>query len=290
MIDNFEYTYLPKGKVILCTCDQVYFEFFFDKLYTSFTKNISEFNQLHIHLINPDINLINSIKKGNNKSNVSFSWEGEAQISLIKKLKININDWEKILPIKIKNQLLAESLKRSAIRSILYRQALSLGIPWRFLISKNYIKKSFSKTYYASRRFALPKKLLTKTTHILFIDIDSEFKKDFNISFSEDFSVQAIKRKEVGWSNFYAGLVFVRMDEVGKSFIENIYNMINDSLDKNIFYWGIDQFCLDMCYEKNLLDSFDKNYMGFTQDSDASFISYKGDEKWNQINKDSELT
>ena len=118
MIDNFEYTYLPKGKVILCSCDQVYFEFFFDKLYTSFTKNISEFNQLHIHLINPDINLINSIKKGNTKSNVSFSWEGEAQISLIKKLKININDWEKILPIKIKNQLLAESLKRSAIRSI----------------------------------------------------------------------------------------------------------------------------------------------------------------------------
>ena len=58
MIDNFEYTYLPKGKVILCTCDQVYFEFFFDKLYTSFTKNISEFNQLHIHLINPDINAV----------------------------------------------------------------------------------------------------------------------------------------------------------------------------------------------------------------------------------------
>ena len=282
MIDNFEYTYLPKGKVILCSCDQVYFEFFFEKLYASFTKNISEFNQLHIHLINPDINLINSIKKDTTKSNVSFSWEGEAQISLIKKLKININDWEKILPIKIKNQLLAESLKRSAIRSILYRQALSLGIPWRFLISKNYIKKSFAKTYYASRRFALPKKLLTKATHILFIDIDSEFKKDFNISFSEDFSVQAIKRKELGWSNFYAGLVLVRMDEAGKSFIENIYNMINDSLDKNIFYWGIDQSCLDVCYEKNLLDSFDKNYMDFTQDSDASFISYKGDEKWNQ--------
>ena len=56
--------------------------------------------------------------------------------------------------------------------------------------------------------------------------------KDLNISFSEDFSVQAIKRKELGWSNFYAGLVFVRMDEVGKSFIENIYNMINESLDK----------------------------------------------------------
>ena len=282
MIDNFEYTYLPKGKVILCACDQVYFEFFFDKLYTSFTKNISEFNQLHIHLINPDINLINSIKKGNTKSNVSFSWEGEAQISLIKKLKININDWEKILPIKIKKMLLAESLRGLPYVLFLYRQALSLGIPWRFLISKNYIKKSFSKTYYASRRFALPKKLLTKTTHILFIDIDSEFKKDFKISFSEDFSVQAIKRKESGWSNFYAGLVFVRMDEVGKSFIENIYNMINDSLDKNIFYWGIDQSCLDMCYEKKLLDSFDKNYMDFTPDSDASFISYKGDKKWNQ--------
>lgn len=282
MIDNFEYTYLPKGKVILCACDQVYFEIFFYKLYTSFTKNISEFNQLHIHLINPDINLINSIKKGNTKSNVSFSWEGEAQISLIKKLKININDWEKILPIKIKTMLLAESLKGLPYVRFLYRQALSLGIPWRFLISKNYIKKSFSKTYYASRRFALPKKLLTKTTHILFIDIDSEFKKDFNISFSEDFSVQAIKRKELGWSNFYAGLVFVRMDEVGKSFIENIYKMINDSLDKNIFYWGIDQSCLDMCYKKNLLDSFDKNYMDFTQDGDASFISYKGDKKWNQ--------
>jgi hypothetical protein len=39
---------------------------------------------------------------------------------------------------------------------------------------------------------------------------------------------------------------------------------------------------LDMCYEKNLLDSFDKNYMDFTPDSDASFISYKGDKKWNQ--------
>ena len=282
MIDNFEYTYLPKGKVILCACDQVYFEFFFDKLYTSFAKNISEFNQLHIHLINPDINLINRIKKDNNKSNVSFSWEGEAQISLIKKLKININDWEKVLPIKIKKMLLAESLRGLPYVQFLYRQALSLGIPWRFLISKNYIKKSFSKTYYASRRFALPRKLLTKTTHILFIDIDSEFKKDLNISFSEDFSVQAIKRKELGWSNFYAGLVFVRMDEVGKSFIENIYKMINDSLDKNIFYWGIDQSCLDMCYEKNLLDSFDKNYMDFTQDSDASFISYKGDKKWNQ--------
>ena len=282
MIDNFEYTDLPKGKVIFCACDQVYFEIFFSKLYTSFTKNISEFNQLHIHLINPDINLINSIKKDNTKSNVSFSWEGEAQISLIKKLKININDWEKILPIKIKKMLLAESSRGLPYVQFLYNQALSLGIPWRFLISKNYIKKSFSKTYYASRRFTLPKKLLTKTTHILFIDIDSEFKKDLNISFSEDFSVQAIKRKELGWSNFYAGLVFVRMDEVGKSFIENIYQMINDSLDKNIFYWGIDQSCLDMCYEKKLLDSFDKNYMDFTHDSDAPFISYKGDKKWNQ--------
>ena len=72
------------------------------------------------------------------------------------------------------------------------------------------------------------------------------------------------------------------MDEVGKSFIENMYKMINDSLHKNTFHWGIDQSCLDMCYEKNLLDSFDKNYMDFTQDSDASFISYKGHEKWNQ--------
>ena len=282
MIDNFEYTDLPKGKVIFCACDQVYFEIFFSKLYTSFTKNISEFNQLHIHLINPDINLINSIKKDNTKSNVSFSWEGEAQISLIKKLKININDWEKILPIKIKKMLLAESSRGLPYVQFLYNQALSLGIPWRFLISKNYIKKASSKTDYASRRFTLPKKLLTKTTHILFIDIDSEFKKDLNISFSEDFSVQAIKRKELGWSNFYAGLVFVRMDEVGKSFIENIYKMINDSLDKNIFYWGIDQSCLDMCYEKKLLDSFDKNYMDFTHDSDAPFISYKGDKKWNQ--------
>lgn len=282
MIDNFEYTDLPKGKVIFCACDQVYFEIFFSKLYTSFTKNISEFNQLHIHLINPDKNLINSIKKDNTKSNVSFSWEGEAQISLIKKLKININDWEKMLPIKIKKMLLAESSRGLPYVQFLYNQALSLGIPWRFLISKNYIKKSFSKTYYASRRFTLPKKLLTQTTHILFIDIDSEFKKDLNICFSEAFSVQAIKRKELGWSNFYAGLVFVRMDEVGKSFIENIYKMINDSLDKNIFYWGIDQSCLDMCYEKKLLDSFDKNYMDFTHDSDAPFISYKGDKKWNQ--------
>ena len=57
MIDNFEYTYLPEGKVIFCACDQVYFEIFFSKLYSSFTQNISEFNQLHIHLINPDINL-----------------------------------------------------------------------------------------------------------------------------------------------------------------------------------------------------------------------------------------
>ena len=282
MIDNFEYTYLPKGKVIFCACDQVYFEIFFSKLYSSFAKNISEFNQLHIHLINPDINLINSIKKDHSKSNVSFSWEGEAQISLIKKLKININDWEKILPFKIKKMLLAESSKGLPYVQFLYNQALSLGIPWRFLISKNYIRKSFSKTYYASRRFILPKKLFTKTTHILFVDIDSEFKKDLNISFSENFSVQAIKRKELGWSNFYAGLVFVRMDEAGKCFIENICKMINDSLDKNIFYWGIDQSCLDMCYEKNLLDSFDKNYMDFTQDSDAPFISYKGDKKWNQ--------
>ena len=282
MIDNFEYTYLPKGKVIFCACDQVYFEIFFSKLYSSFTQNISEFNQLHIHLINPDINLINSIKKDNTKSNVSFSWEGEAQISIIKKLKININDWEKILPIKIKKMLLAESSRGLPYVQFLYNRALSLGIPWRFLISKNYIKKSFSKTYYASRRFTLPKKLLAKTTHILFIDIDSEFKKDLNISFSEDFSVQAIKRKELGWSNFYAGLVFVRMDEAGRSFIENICKMINDSLDKNIFYWGIDQSCLDSCYEKNLLDSFDKNYMDFTQDSDAPFISYKGDKKWTQ--------
>ena len=287
MIDDVEYTYLPEGKVIICACDQVYFELFFNKLYTSFNKNISEFNQLHIHLINPDINLINSIKKDNTKSNVSFSWEGEAQISRIKKLKINTSDWEKILPIKIKKMLLAESSRglRYVQRYVqfLYNQALSLGIPWRFLISKNYIKKSFSKTYYATRRFGLPSILLTKTTHILFIDIDSEFKKDLNISFSEGFSVQAIKRKELSWSNFYAGLVFVRMDEAGKSFIENIYKMINDSLDKNIFYWGIDQSCLDMCYEKNLLDSFDKDYMDFTQDSDASFISYKGDKKWNQV-------
>ena len=61
MIDNFEYTYLPKGKVIICACDQVNFEIFFYKLYTSFTKNISEFNQLHIHLINPDINPVNLV-------------------------------------------------------------------------------------------------------------------------------------------------------------------------------------------------------------------------------------
>ena len=124
MIDNFEYTYLPKGKVIICACDQVYFEIFFYKLYTSFTKNISEFNQLHIHLINPDINLINSIKKGNTKSNVSFSWEGEAQISLIKKLKININDWEKILPIKIKKTLLAHSFSGLPYVQFLYQKII----------------------------------------------------------------------------------------------------------------------------------------------------------------------
>ena len=128
-------------------------------------KNLKDFEALLIMRERTRItsNLINSIKKDNTKSNVSFSWEDEAQISIIKKLKININDWEKILPIKIKKMLLAESSRGLPYVQFLYNRALSLGIPWRFLISKNYIKKSFSKTYYASRRFTLPKKLLAKT-------------------------------------------------------------------------------------------------------------------------------
>ena len=64
MIDNFEYTYLPKGKVIICACDQVYFEIFFYKLYTSFTKNISEFNIGHFLIAESlFIGLNNTIKK-----------------------------------------------------------------------------------------------------------------------------------------------------------------------------------------------------------------------------------
>jgi hypothetical protein len=279
VINSFEFTSLPQGKVIICVCDQIYFENFFNKLYISFSQNVSEFDQMHVHIINPDISLINNIKS-NIKLNVSFSWEGSEQLNELSNQKINIKNLDKCLPAKIKRMLLAESLRGKPYLQFSYDHLMSLGISWRYLISKDYIYKSLPKTYYASRRFALPRILFKNVSHVLFIDIDSIFNKDLKISFNEGSSTKAIRRKEPGWSIFYAGLVFVRMDREGKFFLEKIYNMIQKSIEENEFYWGIDQVCLDKCYEKNLLDSFSKNHMDFAQDSNASFISYKGDKKW----------
>ena len=279
MVNNFEYSSLPRGKVIICVCDQIYFEYFYDNLYKSFIENVSQFDQLHLHIINPDKNLIKRMKLNTNL-HLSFSWEDSEQLNNLTKQKINIKYWDKKLSKKIKKMLLAESSRGKPHLQFFYKYLMSLGIPWKFLISRDYIYRSLSKTYYASRRFALPKMLFKNVTHLLIIDIDSEFKKDLKIDFNEGFSAKAIMRQGPGWSKFYAGLVFVRLDQDGIIFMEKIYNMISKAIEKNIFYWGIDQVCLDKCYEKSLLNSFSKNFMDFSSNSNASFISFKGDKKW----------
>ena len=279
-VDNqYEYTKLPTGKAIICACDQIYFDKFYLNLKNSFMENISAYDCLHVHIINPNSECIQTLSKENNEK-LSFSWESSKNIRKINDIKISKSMLKSSLPRKIKAMLIEESMSGKPIFQKLMVLAYNAGLPWNYLISNNFLQKDQLRTYYALRRFIMPKTIFKNLTEILLIDIDSIFKKDFYTLSHDEHSVKAIKRSEVSWSNYYAGIVMVRLDKKGILFISRLSKILKSYLKKNIFFWGMDQLAIDECASLNLIQPLNSDLMNFKDNEEAKFISYKGDEKW----------
>jgi hypothetical protein len=277
--DNFRYDTLPSGKVVFCCCDQYYFDEFFDVLYESFVETVTSFDSIHVHIINPSVATLLLIER-DYYAKASFSWEDDAQKQELKAGCVDIVALNLSLSSTVKQMLVAEMFRGKRFSGRVMNGLVRLNIPWLWLIKQSNMNDLLVKTYFSCRRFMLPMYLYAAVKEAIIVDVDSLFTKDIDGSYMGVHSVQAVPRSESGWSKFYAGLVYIVMDESGVCFLNFLRGYMVSAIARDSFYWGIDQIALDESYRLGYLHEFPGEIMSFGGSKDVPFVSMKGDVKW----------
>lgn len=280
--DSLEILQKPTGKVVFVACDSRYFEIFSDELTTSFTRHINSFNCLHFHIISPTENILEKISHPSNSS-VTYSFEDSTQINEINETSLAGLPCFADLPRKIKSMLILEQERDNKITSYLIPKLLRLHFPVDFLLSYQWLNISKSRVYFACRRFMMPMYFFDSISSVLIIDIDSYFNRDVSINMDvSSVGAFAVSRKD-SWSKFLAGFVYVKMNQQGSLFLNKMRNDVTKSFWDGLIYWGLDQVLLDKCGEVGLLACLPSVDVGFAKNSNASFVSLKGNLKWHDF-------
>lgn len=277
--ENIEIVKRPRGKVILVACDSLYFERFSDNLICSFVAHVKNFNFLHFHVISPTSTVLHKLLHNEN-SVVTFSFEDPTCTKEINKKQTLLSIFFDNIPNKIRHMLVAEQERNNALRSFVFLKLMQMGVPAKIFLRPKWLNNSKSRVYYACRRFMMPSCFFDEISAVLIIDADSYFNSDIELNEgASSIDAFAICRSK-SWSKFLAGFLYVKINDNGLKFLNKLKNDLVMHFSDGIIYWGIDQVLLDQCEKVGLLSCFSKIDVGFKKNSSASFISLKGDIKW----------
>ena len=278
-------TYLvrPSGNVIFTCADSNYFKLFGEQLISSLDK-VDNFDCLHIHVINPDQEVLNTLEEYLHKFHrLTASFE-HIDIEALKELSRDAqSDWLKNIPLHILEMLAIEQARERSTYRKLIKIALKIGVSANFLISKKWLHADSPRVYYACRRFTLIQEFFNTIETLIVIDIDSVCKNDSFIHQLHSSNRILASRRIGSWSNYLAGFVYYPDNKEASMFINQYSEKLNDFFEKGWIFWGIDQYLLDVISTKSSTSGLHKSVFGLKDSDDSSFVSYKGDAKYSQI-------
>ncbi|MDB9900858.1 hypothetical protein OAD37_03600 [Gammaproteobacteria bacterium] len=280
-------TYLarPSGNVIFTCADSNYFKLFGEQLISSVDK-VDCFSCLHIHVINPDQEVLHLLEQYLvNFKRLTASYE-RVNIKLLMEVSRNAqSDWLKNIPLNILEMLAIEQVRKRNIQRKLIKIALKIGINPKFFISKKLLHSDSPRVYYACRRFSFIQDFFNTIETLIVIDIDSVCKNDsFILKLQSSNRILALRRMG-SWSTYLAGFVYYPNNKEASLFIDRYTEKLTEFFENGWIFWGLDQFLLDVISTKNSTSGLHESIFGLNESDDFSFISYKGDAKYSQIQK-----
>ena len=275
-------TYLarPTGNVIFTSADSNYFKLFGEQLISSLDK-VDCFTCLHIHVINPDQEVIYKLKQYLVKfKRLTASFEYVNIKKLMELSRYAKSDWLKNIPLNIREMLAIEHVRGKYIQRKLIKIALRIGISANFLISKKRLHSDSIRVYYACRRFSLIQEFFTTIDTLIVIDIDSVCKNEnFRHELNSSNCILALRRMG-SWSTYLAGFVYYPNNKEASIFIDQFSEKLTEFFENGWIFWGLDQYLLDVISTKNSTSGLHESVFGLKDGDDSSFISYKGDAKY----------
>jgi len=278
-------TYLarPSGNVIFTCADANYFKLFSEQLISSLDK-VDYFTCIHIHVINPDqeaLHLLEQYLIKFKRLTASFEY---VDIKLLMEVSRDAqSDWLKNIPLNILEMLAIEQVRGEYINRKLIKIALKIGISAKFLISKKHLLSDSPRVYYACRRFSFIQDFFNTIDTLIVIDIDSVCINDSFIHRVHN-SKRILALKRIGaWSTYLAGFVYYPNNKETSIFIDQYAEKLAEFFENGCIFWGLDQYLLDVISTKNSTSGLHKSVFGLKDSDDSSFISYKGDAKYSQI-------
>lgn len=277
-------TYLarPSGNVIFTSADSNYFKLFGGQLISSLDK-VDCFTCLHIHVINPDQEVIYKLQQYLVKfKRLTASFEYVNIKKLVELSRYAKSDWLKNIPLNIREMLAIEHVRGKYIQRKLIKIALRIGISANFLISKKRLQSDSIRVYYACRRFSLIQEFFTTIDTLIVIDIDSVCKNEnFRNELNSSNRVLALRRMGA-WSTYLAGFVYYPNNKEAALFIDQYSDKLTEFFENGWIFWGLDQYLLDVISTKSSTSGLHESVFGLKDGDNSSFISYKGDAKYHK--------
>lgn len=280
-------TYLarPSGNVIFTCADSDYFKLFSDKLISSLNK-VDCIDCLHIHVINPDQEVLSKLEKYLHKFHKLTASFEHVDIEALKQLSRNAqSDWLKNIPLNILEMLAIEQVRGNSIHRKLIKIALKIGVSANFLISKKWLHADSPRVYYACRRFSLIQEFFNTIETLIVIDIDSVCKNDSFIHQLQSSNRILAPRRIGSWSTYLAGFVYYPNNKQASIFINQYSKKLDEFFKNGWIFWGLDQYLLDIISTKNSTSGLHESVFGLKDSKNSSFISYKGDMKYSQLQR-----
>jgi len=235
---------------IYAACDEKYFNDFGRSIINSVVTNTS--CHLHLHLYNPKDDQIHLLES---RERVSVSYE----YVRIDQFDAAAAHWN-VLPTSTveKNRYL------STVGAMQRGNDLNL-------------QDRMMKTYFACARFIRLNQLLTKTSSFLAIDVDAVVRKELPpLPVDYDLYFHRITGPK---ARFLAGGLYCNKTTNALRFLNEYANVLQQSIQRDYLYWGLDQFVLEDIVPKYNWSMLPLSYIDWFMKPDSYIWTAKGQRK-----------
>lgn len=234
---------------IFAACDEHYFDDFAPGLVNSIKANTA--HRIHLHIFNPRADQLDFC----HKNDVSVSYE-----------HVSLNLFAPAAD-KWLNEHTEETLKNQRLRTL---TAMSKGNDYN-------IQDRMRKTYYACARFIRLQELVSDQSFFA-IDVDALVRKSITISSDRDLTIHFVPGKK---SRFLAG--GIHGSEKTLPFLKEYSARLNDFIEQDYIYWGLDQDLLDEIVPKYNWCQLPETYIDWNMRVDSAVWTAKGTRKNLQV-------
>lgn len=145
----------------------------------------------------------------------------------------------------------------------------------------NKLHKELIRTYFACARFVRLYELLTVPTYVIMLDTDSLIRKSFSL-LDNTFDIHIWEKqdkKHVSYTQHLASTIFYTGSLSSYKLIKEHAELIKEEIEKDTYYWFLDQETLDIVIQKYKKNPLEKEYVDFDMKEHSFIWCAKGKRK-----------